>query len=117
MLGATGPTRFADVTNRAMFVLRHTTGFRVKGDRGPEYRSLLGLPGGVNSPLFKAVEVITCRKSFKQHRSMTCFPFLQAAAVKRNIDISLIQGKGDDADTLGKKKVVLALTADLCSLR
>lgn len=56
-----------------------------KGDRGPEYRSLLGLPGGVSSPLFPAVA---------------------AAAEARGVGfINLLAGHGNDADTLGKKAV------------
>jgi len=50
-----------------------------KGDRGPEYRSLLGLPGGESSPLFEQVK--------------------EAATAK---GIKLVQGKGNDPDTLGK---------------
>lgn len=53
-----------------------------KGDRGGEYRSLLGLPGGSNSPLFKEIS---------------------AAAEKKGL--KLLDGKGNDADTLGKKAV------------
>jgi peptide methionine sulfoxide reductase MsrA len=53
-----------------------------KGDRGPEYRSLVGLPGGVNSPLY---------------------PSLAAAAEKRGL--KLVQGNGNDADTLFKQTI------------
>lgn len=51
-----------------------------KGDMGPEYRSLVGIPGGLGggSPLAEQLKL--------------------AAAVK---GISLIEGRGDDADTLG----------------
>lgn len=53
-----------------------------KGDRGPEYRSLVGLPGGAQSPLY---------------------PALEKAAAERGL--RLAEGKGDDADTLGKRAV------------
>lgn len=51
-----------------------------KGDLGPEYRSLVGIPGGLSggSPLAEQLK--------------------QAAAVK---GIALMEGRGDDADTLG----------------
>jgi len=57
-----------------------------KGDRGPEYRSLLGLPGGKDSPLYAQV----------------------AEALKRSPlaeTLSLAAGGGDDGDTLGKRLV------------
>ena len=54
-----------------------------KGDRGPEYRSLLGLPGGVQSALFADVK--------------------EAADAK---GIRLVEGKGNDQDTLGKGGLV-----------
>ena len=50
-------------------------------DRGPEYRSLVGLPGGVNSPLFKELE----------------------KAGKDKVEFRA--GNGDDGDTLGKRLV------------
>lgn len=53
-----------------------------KGDRGPEYRSLLGVPGGAASPYFKDIA--------------------EAATAK---GIKLVEGKGNDADTLGKRMV------------
>lgn len=55
-----------------------------KGDRGPEYRSLLGLPGGKDSPYFAQI----------------------ASALKRSPlagKMELVGGSGDDADTLGKR--------------
>jgi len=55
-----------------------------KGDRGGEYRSLIGLPGGVNSDVF---------------------PIVQAAAQREGLNLKLLEGKGDDPDTLGKKSV------------
>ena len=48
-----------------------------KGDRGPEYRSLVGLPGGVNSPLYPALETEAKSKG-----------------------IFLKEGNGNDKDTL-----------------
>jgi len=53
-----------------------------KGDRGPEYRSLLGLPGGVKSPLFAQVKAAADAKG-----------------------LALLEGRGDDSDTMGKKAV------------
>jgi len=53
-----------------------------KGDRGPEYRSLLGLPGGVRSPLFASVK--------------------EAADAK---GVTVIEGKGNDPDTLREHSV------------
>ena len=53
-----------------------------KGDRGAEYRSLLGLPGGSKSPLFDQI---------------------RTAAEKKGL--ALLDGNGGDADTLGKKAV------------
>ena len=52
------------------------------GDRGLEYRSLIGLPGGMNSPLFKALEEEAVSAGQK-----------------------LVAGKGGDTDTSGKKIV------------
>jgi len=51
-----------------------------KGDVGPEYRSLVGIPGGLSGggPLAEQLK--------------------QAAAAK---GIALMEGRGDDADTLG----------------
>lgn len=53
-----------------------------KLDRGPDYRSLLGLPGGISSPLFSEIK--------------------DAADAKK---INLVAGKGNDADTLGKRLI------------
>lgn len=59
------------------------TGERVDpGDKGGEYRSLIGLPGGVNNPMFKEVEL---------------------AAKKTGMTLEM--GKGNDPDTFGKKLV------------
>jgi len=54
-------------------------------DKGPEYRSLLGLPGGVHSPLF---------------------PKIQEAAMDVLGDSwKLVEGKGNEPDTLLQRKV------------
>jgi len=50
-------------------------------DRGTEYRSAIGLPGGMDGPLFKAVEAANAGR------------------------MELVAGKGNDADTVGSKKV------------
>ena len=55
-----------------------------KGDRGGEYRSLIGLPGGINGK---------------------AFPMVEAAAKEKGMQLKLLEGKGDDPDTLGKKIV------------
>jgi len=59
-----------------------------KGDRGPEYRSMIGLPGGVNSEYFAEIE-----------------------AVARGKGLALKEGKGSDADTLGARTVWVMDTA------
>jgi hypothetical protein len=51
-------------------------------DRGAEYRSLLGLPGGTGHPSYPAVEEAAQKYGFK-----------------------LLAGKGNDPDTLGKQTV------------
>mmetsp|Transcript_11709 Transcript_11709/g.21651 ORF Transcript_11709/g.21651 Transcript_11709/m.21651 type:complete len:286 (-) Transcript_11709:96-953(-) len=51
-------------------------------DTGGEYRSLLGLPGGRNHPMFGQVE-----------------------AAAGNQGMTLVDGKGNDPDTLGKRLV------------
>jgi len=51
-------------------------------DRGPEYRSVLGLPGGSKSELF---------------------PTIEAAA--KGSPMKLVAGKGDDADTLSTAEI------------
>lgn len=51
-------------------------------DRGGEYRSLLGLPGGTGHPSYPAVEEAATKYGFK-----------------------LLAGKGNDPDTLGKQIV------------
>ena len=57
-------------------------------DRGGEYRSLIGLPGGVKNPRYAEVE---------------------AAATAKGM--ALEAGKGNDPDTLGKKLVYVYDTA------
>jgi hypothetical protein len=52
------------------------------GDRGGEYRSLLGLPGGTGHTSFPAVEEAAKKYGYK-----------------------LVAGKGNDPDTLGKQLV------------
>jgi hypothetical protein len=52
-----------------------------KGDRGGEYRSLLGLPGGMNSPFLKDIQ-----ESLNNSGKI----------------LKLVAGKGNDEDTLGK---------------
>lgn len=52
------------------------------GDRGSEYRSLIGLPGGVKNPMYQAVEAAGNAKGF-----------------------TLEAGKGNDPDTFGKKLI------------
>ena len=52
------------------------------GDRGLEYRSLVGLPGGMSNPLFKVLE-----------------------EEATNAGQKLVAGKGGDKDTSGKKMV------------
>lgn len=50
-------------------------------DRGTEYRSAIGIPGGMDGPLFKQVEAAN------------------------NGRMELLAGKGNDADTVGTKKI------------
>ena len=52
-----------------------------KGDRGPEYRSIVGLPGGMNGELFAAVKC-------------------EAEGL-----VELKEGVGNDPDTIGKRTV------------
>ena len=53
-----------------------------KGDKGGEYRHLVGLPGGVRSPMFKELE----------------------KAVKP-LGVSLLEGNGSEPDNLYKKSI------------
>lgn len=59
-------------------------------DRGGEYRSVVGLPGGEASPLFEAV---------------------QKAAAESPGGMKLFRGRGDEPDTLGDK-IVLVYDSD-----
>jgi hypothetical protein len=59
------------------------------GDRGSEYRSLIGIPGGVQHPLYSQMEGIASAAGF-----------------------SLKAGKGDDPDTFGKALVYVYDTKD-----
>ena len=52
------------------------------GDKGPEYRSLLGLPGGVRHPAYEALQAVAAEAGFR-----------------------LQEGKGNDPDTFGKQLV------------
>jgi hypothetical protein len=52
------------------------------GDRGGEYRSLIGLPGGMSHVMYPSVENAAEKAGFK-----------------------LVQGEGNDGDTLGKQIV------------
>jgi hypothetical protein len=58
-------------------------------DRGAEYRSLLGLPGGTNHPAYPAIVEVAKEAGFK-----------------------LEAGKGSDPDTLGKQLVYVYDTKD-----
>lgn len=57
-------------------------------DRGGEYRSLIGLPGGIDHP---------------------SYPLVQEAGKKAGFQ--LIAGKGNDPDTLGKQLIYVYDTA------
>ena len=67
------------------FDLFGTRGYRHDPqDRGGEYRSVLGLPGGMDSPLFEAV---------------------RKAAAESPGGMKLYAGRGDEPDTIGDKAV------------
>jgi hypothetical protein len=69
------------------FELFGTRGYRHDPqDRGGEYRSVLGLPGGVDSPMFSVVE---------------------EAAAKSPGGMRLAKGRGDEPDTIGDKLVLV----------
>lgn len=56
-----------------------------RGDRGSEYRSLIGIPGGIKNT-----------------------EFVQTLETKaKNVGIKLVEGKGNDPDTLDKKIVYI----------
>lgn len=50
-------------------------------DRGPEYRSAIGLPGGMEGPLFEQVKVANAGR------------------------MQLVKGQGNEPDTVGSKKI------------
>lgn len=54
------------------------------GDKGGEYRSLIGLPGGTNHPSYSAVETAATNAGFK-----------------------LVAGKGNDPDTYKTQSVLV----------
>ena len=56
----------------------------VQGDRGSEYRSTIGIPGGVSSDIF---------------------PSIEKALAKSGKQLKLLEGKGNDPDTLNEKVV------------
>ena len=56
----------------------------VQGDRGSEYRSTIGIPGGISSDIF---------------------PSIEKALAKSGKQLKLLEGKGNDPDTLNKKVV------------
>jgi len=60
---------------------RYPAGRADPQDRGTEYRSAVGLPGGMDGPLFKQVEAANDGR------------------------MQLLRGQGNDADTVGTKKV------------
>ena len=62
-----------------------------KGDRGGEYRSLIGLPGGMDSPYLKDV---------------------QSALDRSGKKLKLVPGSGNDKDTLGKGVVYVMDNSD-----
>lgn len=55
-----------------------------KGDRGGQYRSVIGVPGGIKGEAYSSI---------------------QSALEKSGKDLKLVEGKGNDPDTLGKKLV------------
>jgi hypothetical protein len=57
-------------------------------DRGGEYRSIMGLPGGMRHPAYPKIEEIAVQAGFK-----------------------LVEGKGNDPDTLGRQIVYVYDTA------
>jgi hypothetical protein len=64
-----------------------------QGDRGLEYRSLIGLPGGVKSPMYAVLQ--------------------EEAAKVPGGGLKLLEGRGGDADTSGKRTVWVYV---LCSV-
>ena len=83
------PAEFVGDFANQYFALMDRNGDRPdKGDLGGEYRSLVGLPGGMSGPYFDAVK--------------------KAADAK---GVSLVAGKGNDGDTLFKKSIWVYDTA------
>lgn len=79
------------------------------GDRGGEYRSLLGLPGGSSHPSYSLVEdeATKAGKNKAQIDQQRQQPFVLFSAVYLTISsgFKLVAGKGNDPDTLGKQIV------------
>ncbi|GKY90614.1 hypothetical protein MPSEU_000035000 [Mayamaea pseudoterrestris] len=81
--------KIADFTKLYFTLFNPKTLDRVDpGDQGGEYRSLLGLPGGVNHPVYPKMEAIAKEAGFK-----------------------LVPGKGNDPDTFRKQTVYVYDTA------
>ena len=68
-------------------------------DAGPAYRNVVGLPGGVNSPLFKILEVIMSHQLsfvFKYHVNVNCRLTDVMGLQKKNIHgMKLVAGEGN----------------------
>jgi hypothetical protein len=58
-------------------------------DKGPEYRSLVGIPGGTSSPMYPELEKAAAARGFK-----------------------LVAGRGNEPDTLGRMTVYVMDTKD-----
>lgn len=83
VVGMSIPTSKVGDFAKEYFALFNERGERADPmDKGGEYRSLLGLPGGRSHPMFAEVE-----------------------AAARAKDMILEDGKGNDGDTLGNRKV------------
>lgn len=83
VVGMKLPEKYIGDFARVYFSLFSPNGERVDpGDRGGEYRSLLGLPGGMKHPMYPQVEVAGLERGF-----------------------TLEAGKGNDPDTFGKKLI------------
>lgn len=82
---------FLDISSTAPFLFVFVCVFTDRvdpGDKGGEYRSLLGLPGGTSHASYPLVEAEATKAGFK-----------------------LVEGKGNDPDTLGKQIVYVMDTA------
>jgi len=83
VVGMTLPESSIGDFSKVYFSLFGPKGQRVDPlDIGPEYRSLLGLPGGKNHAMYEAVEQAAIEKNFQ-----------------------LVEGKGNDPDTLKSNKI------------